>query len=143
VTEGPQTRTLVLYDGLCGMCDGAVQWLLRHDRRGVLVFAPLQGETARPYAAAAAGVGERGIATMVLVETDAAGAEIVSTRSRAWLRIVRKLGLPWRMLSVVGVLPTALTDAVYGWVARNRTRWFGRLDACRVPGPAERARFLP
>ena len=133
-------RALVLYDGLCGLCDRSVQWLLRRDRRGVLVFAALQGETARPYLAAAGGEGA--LDTMVFVERDERGDELITTRSRAWFRIVRRLGAPWSALAIFRILPGLLTDAVYGFVSRNRTRWFGRRDACRVPDAATRRRFL-
>src|SRR5207248_1207981 len=65
-------RALVLYDGLCGLCDSTVQWLLRRDQKKVLTFAALQGETARPYLAAAReGDGDDGLGTLVLVERDA------------------------------------------------------------------------
>jgi len=134
-------RVLILYDGLCGLCDRSVQWLLGHDRRQALVFAPLQGETARPYLAAAGA--ERGFDTMVCVERTTSGGESVTTRSRAWFRIVRRLGLPWSLLGLFRVLPTFLTDAVYRVVSRNRTRWFRRLEACRVPDASTRRRFLP
>jgi predicted DCC family thiol-disulfide oxidoreductase YuxK len=137
-------RALVLYDGLCGLCDVAVQWLLRHDRRAVLVYAPLQGETARPYLALARGDGgERGLSTMVFVERGAAGDETITTRSRGFFRIVRRLGGPWSLLAALRVLPAFLTDAIYDFVSRRRTRWFGRLDACKVPDAASKARFLP
>jgi predicted DCC family thiol-disulfide oxidoreductase YuxK len=134
---------IVLYDGLCGLCDRSVQWLLRHDRRGQLSFAPLQGDTARPYLDAAGGRGLTDHATMVFIERDGRGDESITVRSRAWFRILRRLGPPWSLLNAFSILPTGLTDAIYRFVSRNRAKWFGRLDACRVPDEATKARFLP
>jgi predicted DCC family thiol-disulfide oxidoreductase YuxK len=128
-------RNLVLYDGDCGLCDRLVQWLLRHDKKGVLSYAPLQGETARPYAA--------GLDTMVFVERgDDLQPARVFVRSRGVFRILSKLGGIWRVLSWARILPAFLTDAGYRFIARRRIRWFGRLETCRVPDAAIRARFL-
>jgi len=132
-------RYLVLYDGECGLCDRSVQWLLRHDRKQVLTFAPLQGETARPYVGAS-----DALDTMILVEQPAGDSPPrTSRRSRAVLRILSKLGPGWWLLSLVRVIPAFLSDLLYRFVAAHRLRWFGRVDACRRPDEATRARFLP
>lgn len=127
-------RHLVLFDGECGLCDRSVQWLLRHDPRGVLTFAPLAGEAARRF------VPRGDYDTVVLVEHDERGARLYE-RSRAAFRIWRALGGGWRVLSWLRFLPAWLTDVPYRVVARNRLRWFGKI-ACRVPTPELRARFL-
>jgi predicted DCC family thiol-disulfide oxidoreductase YuxK len=128
---------LVLYDGECGLCDRTVQFLLRHDHEGVLQFAPLQGETARPF------VGEQpALDTMLLVERMGDGSIRVSSRSRGVFRTLAKLGGFWRVVSWLRFLPAFLTDLGYRIVAHNRVRWFGRVDACRLPDPAVRRRFL-
>jgi predicted DCC family thiol-disulfide oxidoreductase YuxK len=130
-------RNLVLYDGECGLCDRTVQFLLRHDKKGVLNYAPLQGETARPFVEA-----EPALETMLLVERLADGSTRVSARSRGVFRTLGKLGGGWRLLSWLRVLPAFLTDLGYRLVARHRIKWFGRVDVCRVPDPATRQRFL-
>jgi predicted DCC family thiol-disulfide oxidoreductase YuxK len=128
-------RNLVLFDGECGMCDRLVQWLLRHDKRGVLSYAPLQGEAARPFAPADSD-------TMVFVERLDDGSTRILRRSRGVFRILHKLGGVWRLLSWLRLLPVFLTDAGYRFVARRRLRWFGRVASCRLPDDATRARFL-
>jgi predicted DCC family thiol-disulfide oxidoreductase YuxK len=125
-----------LYDGECGLCDRSVQWLLRHDRRGVLQFAPLQGEAAQPFTG-----GATEFDTMVFVERQGERAR-VTHRSRAIFRILSRIGGPWRLVSWLRFLPAWLTDPAYRLVAANRIKWFGRVDACRLPDPATRARFL-
>lgn len=127
-------RNLVLFDGECGLCDRVVQWLLRHDKNGILTYAPLQGETAKPYV--------QGLDTMVFVERQEDGTVKVFARSRGVFRILQKLGGGWRVVAWLRVLPRFLTDAGYRFIARNRIRWFGRVDACRLPDPETRARFL-
>ena len=129
-------RHLVLFDGECGLCDRAVQWILRHDETGSFTFAPLQGETARTF------VKMQDLETVVLVERDASGATRVYDRSRAFLRIWAQLGGIWRVLSWLRFLPAVLTDLPYRFIAKNRIRWFGKADACRVPDLATRSRFL-
>jgi predicted DCC family thiol-disulfide oxidoreductase YuxK len=127
--EGP----LLLYDGICALCNGAVSFVLKRDRSGAVRFAPLQGETAakllagRPELAA--------VDSMIWFDVDG----VAFTRSAA-----RHLGGGWALLaSLVWVIPAALRDALYDLVARTRYRVFGRYDACPVPPSEHRARFLP
>lgn len=136
------TARLVLYDGQCGFCDATVQWLLDKDREGKLHFAPLDGPTA-------AGVRARhprmptGLDSLVYVEVDRSGRERVYWYSRAVFAICGQLPLPWRLARALLVIPQFLSDLGYRMFARIRYRIWGRLDACRIPRPEERARFLP
>lgn len=132
---------LVLYDGVCGLCDRTVQWLLAHDPDGRLHYAPLQGATAAELRARHPEI-PADIDTIVLVEVDANG-ERVFLRSHAAFRIARHLRGPARGLSLLSVLPRPLTDLAYRMVAAVRYRAWGKLDRCRVPSASERARFHP
>lgn len=140
IQPGALPPRLVLYDGVCGFCDGAVQWLLAHDPAGRLHFAPLQGEAAAALRRQHPEIPED-LDTMVFVESDG-GSSRVYLRSRAIWRTCAELAGPWRWLAWLRWLPQALSDAGYRYFARNRYRWFGRLDACRIPSPAQRQRFL-
>ncbi len=131
---------LVLFDGLCGLCDRLVRRLLRADRRGVLRFAPLQGATRREVEIRLGGALPD--ETIVLVRDWLGPDERVLTRSEAACAIAGLVGGRFRPLSWLRFLPRPLRDAGYDFVARRRSRWFGRLEACRVPTAAERARFL-
>ncbi len=128
---------VVLYDGLCGLCDSSVQWLLDHDAEGRLRYAPLQGETAEELRGLHPGIPAE-LETMVLVDEGR-----VFLRSRAILQICRHLPRPWSWAAVLSVLPTSLTDAAYRVLAANRYRIWGKLEACRLPEPEQAARFLP
>jgi predicted DCC family thiol-disulfide oxidoreductase YuxK len=131
----------VLFDGRCGLCDASVRWLLRRDRRGALRFAPLDGPLAAAVRARHPELPDAD-QTMVLVERPATAAERVRARSRAAIEILVALGGGWRLAVLLRVLPAGLLDPLYRFVARRRTRWFGRLAACRVPAAGERERFL-
>lgn len=132
---------LVLFDGVCGLCDRTVQFALEHDPKGVLKFATIQGETG-------AGVIARhpelaGVDSVIFVEQRPEG-EHIEVRSKAVFRMATFLeGGGVKMLSLFTVLPQVIADAGYDLVASLRYRIFGKLDQCRIPKPEERARFLP
>jgi predicted DCC family thiol-disulfide oxidoreductase YuxK len=126
---------IVYFDGVCGLCNGSVDFLLRRDRAQVLCFTPLQGDIARERL----GPQAQGDPDSFVLE-DADG---IWRRSDAALRIARHLGGAWRCLGVLRVIPRPVRDALYDFVARNRYRWFGRKETCRLPAPDERSRFLP
>ncbi len=137
----PESPAWVLFDGRCGLCDGAVRWLIRHDRRSALAFAPLEGAVAAAVRGRHPDLPEAD-ESFVLVESPQQASERVRVRSDAALAALVRLGGPWRLAGGLRAVPRFARDAVYRWVARHRTRWFGRLAACRVPTPEERARFL-
>lgn len=123
---------IVLFDGVCNLCNGFVQFVLKRDPRGRFRFASLQSDSARQL------LGPDGPReTIVLLE---AGKMYV--RSAAALRIARGLRFPWPLLVIFAVIPRPLRDRLYDWVARNRYRWFGKRDACMLPTPQMRGRFL-
>ena len=132
----PPDGPVVLFDGECALCDASVQFVLEHDSTGRFRFASLQSATGRRLAAEH-GIDAAALDTLVLIT--ATGARV---RSDAVLGIAHGLGLPWSLAWGLRRIPRPLRDAVYKLVARNRTRFFGRLDACRLPTPETRARFL-
>ena len=132
---------LVLYDGVCGFCNGSVRWLIERDVDARLHYAPLQGETAAALRARHPEIPNE-LDTIVFVES-APGGERVWLRSAAIFRVLRELSAPWRWLAPLRwLLPRALWDVAYQAFARRRYRWFGKLDVCPIPPPALRARFL-
>ena len=136
----PVRDALLLYDGVCGFCNRTVQLVLRHDHARLIRFAPLQGDTARTLLHAHPEL--IGTDSLVLVERDAAG-ERISVRSDGALRLAACLGWPWRALGILTLVPRPLRDWGYDRFATVRYRLFGRFDACPLPAPEVRARFLP
>ena len=128
---------IVLFDGDCGLCDRAIQVLVRIDRKRALRYAPLQGETARRLRERDSDIPDD-VSTIAFVENDR-----VLVRSRAAFAILRHVGGPWRALLLFSWLPVWLTDAIYRLIARTRYPIFGKRDTCRVPTAAERELFLP
>lgn len=132
---------IVLYDGLCGFCDGVVQWLLARDVRGVLRFAPLQGETAAEVRARHPEWPDN-LDSIVVVDGNGAEERVVWYSSAVW-SILRALGGGWGWLAALGgLVPRLVADLGYRLFARVRLRVAGRRDICRVPTPEQRARFL-
>ena len=128
MSDGP----VLLYDGLCGFCDGTVQFILKHDRRGTLRFATLQGDFARDVIARHPEVG--GVDSLVLVEHHgASGRERVFVRSEGALRVARYLGGAWHLTRAVAIVPRFLRDWAYDAFARGRYRVFGKVR--QLPGP--------
>lgn len=128
---------VLLYDGVCGFCARAVQWILDREADARLFYAPLQGETAAALRRLHPAIPES-IDTVVYVADGR-----VYLRSQAFLQLARHLRRPWRIGYRLRWMPAFLLDVGYRLVARVRYRLFGTVDACRMPTGAERARFLP
>jgi predicted DCC family thiol-disulfide oxidoreductase YuxK len=127
---------VVLFDGVCNLCNGAVRFLLAHDPRGELRFAALQSDTGRAILTWA-GLPTDHHETMLFLEEGK-----LYTKSTAVLRLARHLAWPWRWLAGALLVPQPLRDWCYDRVAGNRYLLFGRREECLVPTPELRRRFL-
>jgi predicted DCC family thiol-disulfide oxidoreductase YuxK len=135
MTTSESPAAVILYDGECGLCDRLVQWVLPRDQEGRFHFAALQSEWAQA-ALLRHGRSTRDFDTMVLVEGDH-----IFLRSTAALRVLR--GLPrWRWAYAFIIVPRSIRDAVYGWIAVRRKRWYPTPDACGLPKAGWRERFI-
>lgn len=133
---------IVLYDGVCGLCNRLVQFLLKHDKHGRLRFASLQSDFAAK-ALQRHGIDPKDLDTLHVIENYEQPDERVLQRSNAILRAGRELGGLWSVSSAAAkVVPRPLRDVVYRFVARNRYRVFGKYDTCMLPQPNQRSRFL-
>ena len=134
-------HALLLYDGVCGLCNGVVRFLIRRDERDRLRYAPLQSNLGREVLA------RFGIHTfpdgMVLVTGALTPKEGLYQRSDAAAESLQLLGQPWRLLGrILAMVPHPLRNWGYGIVARFRYRLFGRYDTCPLPTPEQRGRLL-
>jgi len=127
---------VLLFDGVCNLCDFAVNFVLDHERGTVLRFGSLQSKEGAALARAHGGAPE-GLGSVIFIE----GGRRYE-RSAAVVRVARYLRWPWRWVRAGWIVPRPLRDALYDVVASHRYQWFGKQDACRVPTPALRARFL-
>jgi predicted DCC family thiol-disulfide oxidoreductase YuxK len=134
---------IILFDGVCNLCNSAVRWVIARDPEERFRFASLQSDAAQAILGDAVRmkVGEtrRDPIPDSIVLIDSEG---VHTRSAAVLRIAHELGLPYSLLGVTVALPRSLRDRLYDLVARNRYRWFGRREACLRPPAPLAGRFL-
>lgn len=135
--QGSGMRWIVFFDGDCALCSRGIRVLAVWDRHDRLRFSPLQGELSRSHGLDHH-AGEEAGTMVVLRGRDGA----VFLKSDAVLEIARALGPPWSWFAGFRRLPLAWRDALYGWIARNRYRWFGRKDACALPGEAVRRRLV-
>ncbi|AMW06971.1 hypothetical protein GEMMAAP_17150 [Gemmatimonas phototrophica] len=123
---------LVLFDGVCGLCNRFVDFLVARDPGNALRFASLQGATA-------ASIPNLPNVDSVVV----ADGEALHIRSDGAIAALSRLGGLWSFFAVFGLVPRPIRDAVYVFIANNRYRWFGKYDACRLPTAAEQHWFLP
>ncbi len=127
---------ILLFDGVCNLCNASVQWILAHDPAGKFKFAALQSETGQKLLQQH-GLGTEQFDTVVLVVRDQ-----IFLRSDAPLEIARLLGGGWSLFYIFKILPRFLRDAAYNVIARNRYRWFGQREECMLPRPEWKERFL-
>lgn len=127
---------IVLFDGVCNLCNGVVKFAIKRDKKEILHFASLQSEPAkvlmRKYA-----IDEHQLKTFIFIEKDQ-----VYTRSTAGLKLIRHFGGLWVLLYAFIIVPKPIRDLVYNFISKNRYRWFGKEESCMIPSPEVRARFL-
>ncbi|MCE4354833.1 thiol-disulfide oxidoreductase DCC family protein [Xanthomonas hortorum] len=127
---------IIVFDGVCLLCNGWVKFLLGHDRRGRYRFAAMQGQAGRALLLQH-GLDPDDPLSFLLVDVSGAW-----TDSDAIVRVLAGLGGIWRLATVLRVVPSGVRDIGYRLIARNRYRWFGRTEHCMLPSPEQRARFL-
>lgn len=136
MTDTDEPDGLWLFDGLCNVCTGSVQAVLRLDRKGVIRFTPIQSPYGRELALAH-GVDPETPESFLFLDH---GRPLAKTAAIGAL--LRRLDAPWRWFAFIDHLPRGPTDAAYDWIARNRYRLMGRRGRCMVPTPQQRGRFV-
>ncbi|MDF2456367.1 MAG: yuxK [Cytophagaceae bacterium] len=127
-------QNIVFFDGVCGLCNRAIDFLMRKDKKKVLLFAPLQGSTAAkllPYGEASS------LSSMVYYSQGR-----ISYRTKAILNLLWDMGGWWTLFSIFRIVPAFIRDIFYNWMAASRYKWFGKKETCRIPTVEERGRFL-
>jgi len=139
----PETEPnpIVLYDGVCGLCNHLVQFILKRDGHDRFRFASLQSDFTREVLTRH-GVDPNDLDTVYVIRRHAQPGESLLARSDAILYMLQQLGGVWKLMSVGKILPRVVRDAVYKIVARNRYRVFGKHESCMLPEPQHRAKFV-
>jgi predicted DCC family thiol-disulfide oxidoreductase YuxK len=131
---------VLLYDGVCGFCNAAVQFIIARDRRGAMQFAALQSEYGQALRSRHPSL--ENVDSLVLVKRSSDGAERVFIHSEGALQVASYLGGVWKLFLVLYVVPAPVRDFLYRLFARYRYKLFGKYDSCLLPPPSVRSRFL-
>lgn len=126
---------IILFDGICNLCNNTVDFIITHDRKKRFRFASLQSETGQKLKNKFNIPSETD--SIVFVHNGKFYIE-----SEAALEITSLLPYPWKLASILKIVPRTLRDKIYRWIARNRYRWFGKRETCRLPTPEEKASFF-
>ncbi len=132
----PTDKPILLFDGVCNLCNGFVQFVIQRDPEGKIRFASLQSDAGQTLLQAADMPTEE-LSTVVLYENGR-----FYTHSDVPLLVARKFGGAWPLLYGFVIIPKFIRDGIYNWIARNRYRWFGKRESCMIPTPDLKARFL-
>ena len=135
--ELAKNKQLILFDGVCNLCNASVQYVIKYDKKDVFMFAPLQSDTGKK------------IISQYQIDTTKTDSIILYTsdhklyfRSTAALKIATKLRFPRNVLSFFLIVPVFLRDWVYSYIAKNRYKWFGKQKECMIPTEKIKAKFL-
>ncbi len=132
----PTRAPLILFDGVCNLCNAWVRFVIRRDSTGVFRFAAQQSSVGRAMIEDRMG-GAAQLSSVILIENHA-----IYTESDAILRILARLGPPWSWITLLRIVPPRVRDACYCFIVRHRYKWFGRTEVCQVPTADIRSRFL-
>ena len=131
-----EEKAIILFDGVCNLCNGAVTFVIKRDPKDRFRFAALQSEIGEELIHKH-GLKDKGLDSIVLIE-----GEKAFVKSSAALRIARKLSGIWPLLYIFNILPRFLRDPFYDLIARNRYAWYGKRESCMIPTPELRAKFI-
>ncbi|MBI2731714.1 MAG: thiol-disulfide oxidoreductase DCC family protein [Sphingobacteriales bacterium] len=130
------TKKIVLFDGVCNLCSGSVQFILKRDKKDQFLFSSLQGNFGQRILKEYH-LSSDNFNSFLLLE----GGKLY-TRSSGALRMLKHLGGGWNLLYIFIIVPTFIRDAVYNFIAKNRYKWFGKMNECWLPNPVWKNKFL-
>lgn len=129
-------KPIILFDGICNLCDGVVQFIVRHDPNKKFLFTSLQSEAGQTLLKQYQ-LPRENFNSFLLIQDGK-----VYNKSTGALKVARQIKGVWKWLYIFIIIPTFIRDAVYSWIAKNRYEWFGKKDICMIPTPELKARFL-
>lgn len=133
----PEDKAVIFFDGVCNLCNDAVLFIIKRDKKNKFLFAPLQGIAGEEFIKSR-NIDLTKIDSIILYEPNIA----YYSKSAAALKIGKSFGGIYQILAIFEWLPVSLRDAIYDFVARNRYQWFGKKEACMIPTPELRSKFL-
>jgi predicted DCC family thiol-disulfide oxidoreductase YuxK len=133
----PKDKKIILFDGVCNLCNAAIQIIIKQDRKDIFRFVALQSDLGKKIVAHI-GIDPKKMDSIILYEPRIA----YYYKSEAALKVASQLGSFFSLLVVFKILPTAFSDTIYDWIARNRYKWFGKKEHCMIPTPELKSKFL-
>lgn len=133
----PKDKKLILFDGVCNLCNSSVQYVIKHDKNNTFMFTALQSDPGQKLIKAY-NIDTTKIDS-ILLYTPEKGMDYKST---AALKIATKLGFPQNIMGVFFIIPPFIRNWVYDYIAKNRYKWYGKKEACMIPTPELKSRFL-
>ena len=134
--EIPSDKPILLFDGVCNLCNNSVQFIIKRDTQAKIRFASLQSEVGQQLLQQQ-GYPQEDFDTAILIDKGK-----VYDRSSVGLQVVRKLDGLWPLFYIFIILPKPIRDIIYNWIAKNRYKWFGKEESCMMPSPDLRSRFI-
>lgn len=135
--EIPKNKKLILFDGVCNLCDGAVQYVIERDKNNEFLFAPLQSDTGKEVIKAY-NIDTKKTDSIVLYIPKKG----VFFKSTAALKMAFYLSFPAKLWAIFLIVPNFIRNWVYDYIAKNRYKWFGKKEECMIPTPELKAKFL-
>jgi predicted DCC family thiol-disulfide oxidoreductase YuxK len=130
------SMSVLLFDGVCNLCNSSVKWVLLRDKKGEFKFAAIQSEAGQSLLKSF-GLDNQPLESVILISGRQA-----YIKSDAAIKVASKLGGIWTIALFFRLVPRPVRDAIYDWVAKNRYRWFGKQEQCLLPQPEWKDRFL-
>ena len=134
----PKDKKIILFDGVCNLCNSAVQFIIKHDKKDAFRFVALQSDLGLEICKHI-GVDQKSMDSIILYEPGIA----YYYKSEAALEIASQLGSFYSLLAIFKTLPAKFSNFIYDWIARNRYKWFGKKESCMIPTPELKSKFLP
>jgi predicted DCC family thiol-disulfide oxidoreductase YuxK len=132
---GGKMTAIILFDGVCNLCNSSVQFIIKRDPQVYFYFASLQSEYGKQYISKFEL--DSNLDSIILIENGKAYVQ-----STAALRVCKQLSSPWKLLAISLIIPVPIRNLLYKFIAKNRYKWFGKREMCMIPTPAQRKRFL-
>ncbi|WP_138433941.1 thiol-disulfide oxidoreductase DCC family protein [Winogradskyella algicola] len=138
VNDVPKNKQLILFDGVCNLCNSSVLYVIKRDTKNKFLFAPLQSDIGKS------------ITSQFKIDTNKVDSILlynpseqkVYHKSTAALHVAKQLSFPTKLMAIFFLVPTFIRNWVYDFVAKNRYKWYGKKDACMIPTPELKAKFL-
>ena len=138
INEIPKDKQLILFDGVCNLCNSSVLYVIKRDKKDIFLFAPLQSEIGKEL------INQFNVDTS---NTDSIllfnpKSNTLKYKSTAAMHVTKHLGFPSNLLTIFFIVPTFIRNWVYNYVAKNRYKWYGQKESCMIPTPELKSKFI-